>query len=76
MLNGIFHQALPLPEIVAKVSFQYSLLKSPQIPLRPPSKGNRRESFIEGIQKISPPFGKGGWEGFPATTEKVSGLET
>jgi hypothetical protein len=34
-------------------------LKSLQIPLRPLfSKGEKEESFIEGIQKGSPPFGK------------------
>jgi hypothetical protein len=35
-------------------------LKSRQIPLPPPfSKGEKEESFMEGIQKSSPPFEKG-----------------
>jgi hypothetical protein len=35
-------------------------LKSGQIPLHPPfPKGEKAESFIEGIEKNSPPFGKG-----------------
>jgi hypothetical protein len=33
-------------------------------PSSPFTKGEKAESFIEGIQKSSPPFEKGGREGF------------
>jgi hypothetical protein len=47
-------------------------LKSRKIPLPPPCgvglpplhRGEKAEYFIEGIQKSSPPFEKGGREGF------------
>jgi hypothetical protein len=50
---------------VAKIVILLSFEKPSNPPSSPFSKGEKAESFGEGIQKSSPPFVKGGREGFP-----------
>jgi hypothetical protein len=54
-----------------------SIFQSRQIPLAPPfAKGEKMESFIEGVQKSTPPFGKGRLGGISGKAFSKSYIDT